>query len=228
MCLYKLLKPSYYIPLTTGQIPLCFFSMFVHLSGLFFAPPFEEERAYYFAHVGRSVCWSFCPSVTFSFPTDKWRTPWPTFLKLCPHIRGTLLILRSLGQRSRVPKPFPINNSRTITFLKLCPHIQVWQQRTLLILGSKVKGTRVQCSKTISDCLSNNFPKWISSSYICATYFELTYPVVQNICDKKNLGVIMFYEHLLFKLHLQAITFIYHYISYKQWILEPVVLWFYM
>ena len=23
--------------------------------------------------------------------------------------------------------------------------------------------------------------------YICATYFELTYPVVQNICDKKSL-----------------------------------------
>ena len=26
------------------------------------------------------------------------------------------------------------------------------------------------------------------SSYICETYFELTNPVVQNICDKKTLG----------------------------------------
>jgi len=27
---------------------------------------------------------------------------------------------------------------------------------------------------------------WISSSYVCATHFELTNPVVQNICDKKH------------------------------------------
>ena len=40
--------------------------------------------------------------------------------------------------------------------------------------------------------LSNNFRKWISSSYICATYFEQTNPVVQNICFG-----IMFYKHLL-------------------------------
>ena len=38
------------------------------------------------------------------------------------------------------------------------------------------------------------FQKWISSSYICATYFELTNPVVQNIWQKH---CIMFYKHLL-------------------------------
>jgi len=31
----------------------------------------------------------------------------------------------------------------------------------------------------------------------CATYFELTYPVLQNSCEKKSLGGIMFYKHLL-------------------------------
>jgi len=36
-------------------------------------------------------------------------------------------------------------------------------------------------------CLINNYPKWISSLYKCATYFELTIPVVQNICDKKTI-----------------------------------------
>ena len=69
---------------------------------------------------------------------------------------------------------------------------------TLLILVSKVKVTKVKCSKTISNCLRNNCPKWISSSYICATYFELTCPDVQNICDKKSFRGIMFYKHLLF------------------------------
>ena len=38
----------------------------------------------------------------------------------------------------------------------------------------------------------------MSSSYICATYFELTKPVLQNFGDKKTLGGIMFYKHLLF------------------------------
>ena len=45
-------------------------------------PPFEEERAYCFAHVCLSV-WTF---VTFSFSINNSRTPWPTFLKLSPHI----------------------------------------------------------------------------------------------------------------------------------------------
>ena len=73
---------------------------------------------------------------------------------------------------------------------------------TLMILGLNVKVTKVKCSKTLSNCLSlnNTFPKWISSSYICATYFERTYAVWPNICDKKSIGGIMFYEHLLFAL----------------------------
>ena len=209
MCIYTLLKPSYYIPLTTGQI-LFTFMFFLHVCPfirVFFCPHFEEERAYYFAHVGRSVCRSFCPSVTFSFPTDKWRTPWPTFLKLCPHIRGqqrNTIDLRSLGQRSSVPKPFPINNSRTpsITFLKPCPHIRVWQQRTLI--------------------------NWFLLHTFVQLILNWLIQLYKTSVAKKNLGGIMFYEHLLFKLHLQAITFMYYYISYKQWILEPAVLWFYM
>ena len=94
--------------------------------------------------VGRSV-WSVCLSVCnlFLFPINNSRTPWPTFLKLCP----------------------------------------------LWFWGHWVKGPghRVKCVKIVSDCLSNNFPKWVFSLYICATYFELTYPVLQNICDQKNL-----------------------------------------
>ena len=107
-------------------------------------PPFDKERAYCFAHVGWSV-WSVCLSVCnlFLFPINNSRTPWPTFLKLCP----------------------------------------------LWFWGHWVKGQghRVKCVKIVSDCLSNNFPKWVFSSFICATYFELTYPVLQNICDQKNL-----------------------------------------
>jgi len=44
------------------------------------------------------------------------------------------------------------------------------------------------------------------SSYICATYFELTNPVVQNICDKKALGCIMFYKHLLLPVFNTSLT----------------------
>jgi len=36
-----------------------------------------------------------------------------------------------------------------------------------------------------------------SSSCICATYFEVTDPLVQSICDKKNCRGIMFYKHVL-------------------------------
>ena len=35
---------------------------------------------------------------------------------------------------------------------------------------------------------SNIFEKYIFSSHICATYIELTNPVVQNNCDKNTLG----------------------------------------
>ena len=50
----------------------------------------------------RTVCLLVCPSVTFSFPINNSRTPWPTLLKLCPHIR--LEQQRNpidFGQRSR-------------------------------------------------------------------------------------------------------------------------------
>ena len=51
------------------------------------------------------------------------------------------------------------------TFLKLGPHIH-------------------------TVCLSNNFPKRISSPYICATCFELTNSIVYSICDKTLLQMI--------------------------------------
>ena len=46
-------------------------------------PPFEEDIL---LCTYRSVGLSVCPSVTFSFPINNSRTPWPTVLKLCPHI----------------------------------------------------------------------------------------------------------------------------------------------
>ena len=72
-----------------------------------------------------SVCLSVCLSVTFLFPINNSRTPWPTFLKLCPHIppgqQRNPIDQWSAG--SNVPKSFPINYSRTPwpTFLKLGP-----------------------------------------------------------------------------------------------------------
>ena len=111
--------------------------------------------------------------------------------------RWTLLILWSLGQRSTSLGSNLPNYFRSITGEHLDLSI-LGSRVTLLILVSKVKVTKVKCSKTISNCLRNNCPKWISSSYICATYFELTCPDVQNICDKKSFRGIMFYKHLLF------------------------------
>ena len=32
----------------------------------------------------------------------------------------------------------------------------------MFVTGSKVKVTGVKCDKTVTDCLSNNFPKWVS------------------------------------------------------------------
>jgi len=68
----------------------------------------------------------------------------------------------------------------------------------MLFMRSMQMDPRFKCAKTVSDCLRNNFPKWISSSYICANYFKLTNQVVQNICDKKTLGSIVLYKQLLF------------------------------
>mgnify|MGYP007091346231 CR=1 FL=1 len=68
---------------------------------ILFMPPYDEERAYCFAHVSQSIC----PSVTFSFPINNWRTPWSTLLKLCPHFRPgqqrNPIDFGALGQRSR-------------------------------------------------------------------------------------------------------------------------------
>ena len=64
-------------------------------------------------------------------------------------------------------------------------HFVVYPFHFLLCPPSKKRGFS-HVGRSISNCLKNNFPKWISSSYICATYFELTYPVLQNICATKN------------------------------------------
>ena len=73
-------------------------------------------------------------------------------------------------------------------------------RETLLILGSKVKVTRVKCAKTVPDCLSNEFPNWISSSNICAIHLYKT------SATKKALEGIMFYKHLLFILAAHLIS----------------------
>ena len=89
-------------------------------------PPFKEERAYCFAHVG----WFVCLSVTSLFPINNSRTPWPTFFHTS--ILGSRWLYlfwghwaKGQGQRVKFVKPFPINNSTTPwpTFFKLGPHI---------------------------------------------------------------------------------------------------------
>ena len=123
-----------------------------------FMPPFEEERAYCFAHVGRSV-----RLYSFSFRS---------IIRECLHqpssnfahtsilgSRGTLLFLGSLGQRSmspgsNVPKPFLISNSRKPlpTLIKLGPLIHPgWRRNPIdfVVIRSNVKYTRVKCAKTV-------------------------------------------------------------------------------
>ena len=92
------------------------------------------------------------------------------------HIALHMLVGRSVCQS--VTFSFPINNSR-------------------MLYGHWVKG-QGHLDKMCQNCfrLFKCFTKWVSSSYICATYFELTFPVVQKICDKKIFK--MFYKHLLF------------------------------
>ena len=131
--------------------------------------PFKEERAYWFAHVGLLVCLSVRPSVTFFFPINNSRTPWPNFLKLVPHIvlgsRETILILGSLGQssrspRSNVPKPFP---SITWECLDLpssnLVHTSILDSReTLLFFGSLGQRSPGQiCQNGLSNNFKNEF-----------------------------------------------------------------------
>ena len=66
---------------------------------------------------------------------------------------------------------------------------------------SKVKVIRVKCGKTVLVTISK-----ISSTYICATYFELTDAVVENICDTNFLGGIIFYKHLLLVVSLGVVV----------------------
>jgi len=156
-------------------------------------PP-SKKREYIALHMSVSGSGlSGCPSVTFSFPINNSRVPWPTFLKLCLHIlgsRGTLLILRSLGQRSRSPwsnvsKPFPINNLTTPrpTF----PH--TWSTHTSWVAdepywfwGHWVKG---QCHK--GQMFQNhfklfNFLKWIS---LCNLFWTDLSSCTKHLWQKK-------------------------------------------
>jgi len=94
---------------------------------------------------------------------------------------------------------FPTNNSRMPwpTFLKLCPHNRPEQQRSPIETGFKVKMTGDKYAKNISDCLINNFPKWISSSYFVQLILNWFMQFYKTSVTKKSLGGIMFYRHLL-------------------------------
>ena len=72
--------------------------------------------------------------------------------------------------------------------------------------GLKVKVTGVKCAKNISDCLSNNFPKWMSSSYIAQLILNWLIQLYKTSVTKKSFkGHIMFYKHLVsFKLLLNC------------------------
>ena len=73
------------------------------------------------------------------------------------------------------------------TFITWSTHPSWEAEEPYWFLGHWVKGQGQQ-GPMCQNCFwlfNNNFPKWISSSYICGTYFEVTNPVVQNICDKK-------------------------------------------
>ena len=140
------------------------------------------------------TCQSVCPSVTFLFPINNSRTlpglPSSNFVH--PSVLAAEEAYWFWGQRSRSPgsnvlKLFPINNSRTPwpTYLKLGPQSILGSRETLLILGWLGQRSRSPGSN-LPKLLKYQLWKWISSSYICATYFELNNPVVQNICDKKH------------------------------------------
>ena len=155
-----------------------------------------------------------------SFPINNSRTPWPTTFKHGPHIhpgwQRKPIYFGWLGQRPRPPQ------SNVFYLLLLCYigicDICLWGHCALyiyiILLDLSCRGyhswksikklcylpfkTRhilkvaVRLIQIVR--LSNNLPKGISSSYIWATNFELTNPVVQHICDFKNtLGGIMFY-----------------------------------
>ena len=131
----------------------------------------------------QSACLSVCPSVTISFPINNSRMPWPTFLKrLTTHPSWAAKEsywfwghwVKGQGQRGQICQ----NRFQSITQKCLdlpssnFVHTSVMGSRGTYLIdfgitGSKVKVTGVKCVKTISDCLSNNFPKWIS--YIWAT-----------------------------------------------------------
>ena len=89
-------------------------------------PPYEEESVYCFANVGRSVGPSvFCPSVTFSFPINNSRMPWPTFLVLCPHIhpgqQRNPIDFKGQGHRVKLFQIFKVKITQmSFFFILLC------------------------------------------------------------------------------------------------------------
>ena len=94
-----------------------------------------------------------CPSVPFSFPINNSRMPWPTFLKLCPHIRpGQQMNPIDFGVKGQghwgqmCQNRFqPITWERHDLPSSNLVHTSVQGSRgTLLFLGSKVKVTGVQ------------------------------------------------------------------------------------
>ena len=127
-----------------------------------FMPPFEEEGVYCFAHVGRSVGPSVRPPDGFRMITQErlGLGSWNFIGTLIMTGRWPLLILRSLGQRSRsqwleIVKWFPDDNSRTLTprIMKLHRYIDHDSQMTPIdfqVTRSKVKVTVTRNRKMVS------------------------------------------------------------------------------
>ena len=57
----------------------CWYLVVLQCYFYFFMPPSKKG-------VLLCTCRSVCPSVTFSFQINNSRTPWPSFINLCPHI----------------------------------------------------------------------------------------------------------------------------------------------
>ena len=151
-------------------------------------PPFEEERTFCFAPVCRSV------RLTFSFRINNSSTPWPSSNLVHTSIWAAEEPywnwdhwVKGQGHQGQMCQ----NHFWSITRERLdLPSSNLSQtsilvsKGTLLIWGQRSQGS--------------NLPKlWFTSSYIFETYFKLTNPVVQNICDKNTLGGIMFLQTCL-------------------------------
>ena len=135
--------------------------MIVCLLLLVVVMPPSKKRWHLALHM--SVGLSVCRSVTFCFrPITSEPLDLPSSILVHTSVmysRGNLLILGSLGKRSRspgsnVPEPLLMSNSRTPlpTLYKRGPHIHhiLWRNHIdFWVIISKVKVIRVKCGKTV-------------------------------------------------------------------------------